>query len=86
MRPKPSIRILLIVCIITISILCDAQPETVLSNNDVVNMVGSGLSMGIVKAAIGRSKTNFDLSPGALIQLKKSGMPDDILLTMPFTH
>lgn len=45
-------------------------------------MVSSGISGTIIKAAIQRSKTNFDLSAVAMIELKRSGTPDDIVLAM----
>ncbi|HLY69321.1 MAG TPA: hypothetical protein VKR53_06300 [Puia sp.] len=62
-----------------------AQSPTIekpLTNNDVVSMVSSGISSSIIKATIEKSKTNFDLSPAAVIELKKSRTPDDIVLSM----
>jgi hypothetical protein len=62
--------------------ILSAQKEGTLSNQDIVSMISAGLSPNIIKAAINKSKTNFDLSTAGLVQLKKSGMPDDILLAM----
>jgi hypothetical protein len=62
-----------------------AQSTTIekpLTNSDVVSMVSEGISSGIIKAAIQSSKTNFDLSPAAMIGLKKLHTPDDIVLAM----
>ena len=56
--------------------------KTILTNQDIIAMVGAGLSPAIIKASITKSKTNFNLSAPSLVQLKKSGMPDDILLAM----
>jgi hypothetical protein len=84
MAGKINLREILI-CAICIPLLMKGQTptkEALLTNSDVVTMFQSGLSPGIVKASIGRSKTNFDLGPNSLIQLKKSGLPDDILLAM----
>jgi hypothetical protein len=67
--------------------LASAYAQTVISekpltNKDVVSMVSSGITAGIIKASIEKSKTAFDLSPGAMIELKKSKTPDDIVLAM----
>jgi hypothetical protein len=56
--------------------------EKPLTNNDIVSMVSSKLNLGIIKAAIEKSKTSFDLSPDAMIQLKKNGTPDEVVLAM----
>jgi hypothetical protein len=45
-------------------------------------MVSSKLNAGIIKAAIERSKASFDLSPDGMIQLKKNGTPDEVVLAM----
>jgi hypothetical protein len=59
-----------------------ATIEKPLTNKDIVSMVSEGLSSAVIKAAIERSKTNFDLSPAAMIELKKFHTPDDIMLAM----
>jgi hypothetical protein len=56
--------------------------EKPLTNKDVVSMVSSGLTPGIIKASIEKSKTDFDISPAAMIELKKFKTPDDIVLAM----
>jgi len=78
---KTKYLFLLIWAFLIINIL-SAQKEGMLSNQDVISMISAGLSPNIIKAAITKSRTNFDLSPAGLVQLKKSGMPDDILLSM----
>ncbi|HLX92995.1 MAG TPA: hypothetical protein VKR32_15025 [Puia sp.] len=62
-----------------------AQPpsnELVLTNKDIIDMCNSGINQNVVKASISKSRINFDLSPTGLIQLKKSGISDEVLLTM----
>jgi len=85
MRTNPGTRMVIVLSACIISANLTAQNITIekaLTNKDIVSMVGSGLNHEIVKAAIEKSKTNFDLSATAIIQLKKSGTPDDIVLAM----
>lgn len=53
-----------------------------LNNNDVIEMVKSGLSAEIIVAKIKASVSKFDTSPAALQQLKASGVSDDVILAM----
>lgn len=59
-----------------------ANAQSPLTNSDVIHMVAFGISPIIVKATIYKCKARFDLSPDSLIQLKKSGLNDDILMAM----
>jgi hypothetical protein len=59
-----------------------ANAQSPLTNNDVIHMFAFGISPAVIKAMIGKSKAGFDLSPEGLIQLKKSGLSDDIVMTM----
>jgi hypothetical protein len=59
-----------------------AQAQNPLTNSDVIHLVQSGISPLIVKATISKSKTGFDMTPDGLIQLKKAGMNDDIVMAM----
>ena len=59
-----------------------ANAQSPLTNSDVIHMVAYGISPAIVKATISKCKAGFDLSPDGLIQLKKSGLNDDILMAM----
>jgi hypothetical protein len=72
----------LVCLIVTDSDAQHANSEKPLTNKDIVSMVRSGLSNGVIRAAIEKSKTNFDLSAAAIIELKKSGIPDDLTLAM----
>lgn len=53
-----------------------------LTNEDVVKMVQAGLSSDLIIAKIKRSQQEFDTSPSALSELKKLGVPNEILLVM----
>ncbi len=59
-----------------------ANAQSPLTNSDVIHMVAFGISPAVVKATINKCKPGFDLSPDGLIQLKKSGLNDDILMAM----
>jgi hypothetical protein len=59
-----------------------AKAQSPLTNTDVIRMVAYGISPIVVKATINKCKAGFDLSPDGLIQLKKSGLSDDILMVM----
>src|ERR1700733_11405548 len=85
MCPKTTVRIMLLATTCFFARSAQEQntnKQDALTNKDIIVMTSSGMSGAIIKAAIGKSKTNFDLSAAGLIQLKKSGIPDDILLTM----
>ncbi len=56
--------------------------QAVLANKDVLQMVKLGFSAELVGAKIKSSKTQFDTSPSALIELKQNGVPESILVLM----
>lgn len=72
---------LLFVIILCFTVGSFAQPET-LTNADVVDMAGSGLSLEIVLRKIRTSNTKFDVSASGLIGLKKANIPDDVITAM----
>ena len=54
-----------------------------LTNKVVIDMVAAGLSADVVVAAIREATAKqFDTSPGSLIGLKKSGVPDAVISAM----
>lgn len=57
----------------------------VLTNDDVVTMVKSGLSTIVIVNKIRTSKTSFNLITNELIRLKQSGVNDEILQAMQGT-
>jgi hypothetical protein len=54
----------------------------VLTNREVVLLLNTDISPQVVVAKIRASRTNFDTSAEALRELKKEGVPDDVLVAM----
>lgn len=59
-----------------------AQTATPLTNGDVIKMTQAGLSEALIVQAIQNAPAAFDLTPDALVQLKKSGVPDAVMREM----
>jgi serine/threonine protein kinase len=57
-------------------------PAPGLTNDQVIEMVRSGLSSAIVISHIKEEKTNFDLSTAELIRLAKERVPNDVIEVM----
>lgn len=55
---------------------------TPLSNQDILEMLKSGISTEVIVAKIKSSTTKFDTSPEALQELKKANVPDAVVLAM----
>lgn len=53
-----------------------------LTNKDISGMIASGLAPDVVIAKIDSSPCSFDTSPQALENLKRSGVPDVVILAM----
>lgn len=62
-----------------------AQTET-LRNSDVIDMSSSGLSKSVILKKISSSKTEFELSAKALVELKSAGVADEIIEFMMETR
>lgn len=58
-----------------------ANDET-LTNRDIIDMVKAGLGANLVTTKIASSETVFDMSPRAMIELKNSNVPDQIIELM----
>ena len=56
--------------------------QRALTNQDVLDMLGAGLSAWIGAAKIKTSKCALDTSPGALKALKAASVPDGVILAM----
>ena len=59
-----------------------AADASLLSNRDVIDMVQAKLSDQIIVSKVRTTKCKFDTSPSALIQLKKSGASDAVVLAV----
>ncbi len=57
----------------------NAKPMT---NQDVINLVQAKISQDSILMAIENSKTDFDTSSSALIELNKRGVPDAVVQAM----
>lgn len=68
---------------ILICFVCAAfgQSET-LTNDEVILMTKAGLSRDLIVRKISDSKSNFDVTAQALIELKKSGVSDEAIALM----
>jgi Protein of unknown function (DUF2846) len=58
------------------------QKEAALKNDDVIDMVKTGLGPDLIIAKIKSSATKFDTSAGALKSLKEAGVPENVMLAM----
>ncbi len=61
---------------------CVINAQTPLTNQDVVNLVKSGLSDGVVVAKIKQSGGNFDTTPSSLTELKAAQISETVILAM----
>ena len=59
-----------------------AESPHILRNGDVLLMVKHGMNSDAIKARILSSRCNFDVFPPALLDLKRRGVPADVLDTM----
>jgi hypothetical protein len=55
------------------------RPETVLTNEDVIKMVKAGLPDNNIVLTIQRFQSDYDVSPDALIRMKKEGVSGSVL-------
>ena len=75
----------LVLCLALIStpaVLAQRGSPKKITNGDVVKMVQAGLSPELIIAKIKKSEKEFDTSGAALAELKKIGVPNEILLLM----
>ncbi|NOT47694.1 MAG: hypothetical protein HOP17_08080 [Acidobacteria bacterium] len=76
---KHLIAVALLIPSLCVGIFCQTE---ILTNQSVVEMARVGLSPDIIRRTIGRSQVKFDTSSAALVELKKSNVPDDIIAAM----
>jgi hypothetical protein len=58
------------------------RPPKVLHNQDLIEMSKAGLSDQAIVALLGKSKTDFDVSPAGLVQLRKAGVSNKVIEVM----
>ncbi len=80
------LKVLVIFSLLQLFILTVTAQEkidnTVLTNNDVIELVKSGLSESIILTKIKNSKCEFDTSSSKLVKLKENGISDSIINAM----
>lgn len=59
-----------------------AQSTEILTNATIIEMSKVGLGREIILKKINDSKNSFDVSTGALIELKKANVPDEVIAIM----
>lgn len=64
---------------LNLSLISQDEPIT---NQDVISLTKAGLDKSIIISKINSSKTKFDLSTDALIQLKQAGVADEVVAAM----
>lgn len=76
-RYKLTIVLLTFLCLL-LSYNVKSQDE-VITNKEIISMTSAGLSKDIIINKIRSSKSNFDISTDALIELKKAGVADEVV-------
>lgn len=69
------------ILIFAFSVSCFSQTET-LTNNEIILMTRAGLSNELIVRKIKQSAGKFDTSAQSLIELKKAGVADEIIVLM----
>jgi hypothetical protein len=59
-----------------------ALGQTVLTNDQILEMVNAKLTSSLIIGQIRNSKTNFDLSTSQMIRLSQAGVPEEIIAAM----
>lgn len=69
----------LTIIVLGITVICAAQTNRPLTNDDIINMVQGKVDDENIYRAIATSEINFDISPNGLIQLKKGKVKKQII-------
>ncbi|MCC6541823.1 MAG: hypothetical protein IT225_06350 [Flavobacteriales bacterium] len=77
MKPLHHFRKLASTLLLTITLVSNAQ--TILTNNDVMQMAELGMGEAIILSQIENSNNNFDVSTSALMVMKKAGLSDAVI-------
>src|SRR5450759_2191715 len=68
---------------VTCFLICTlALGQTVLTNDQILEMVNAKLTSSLIIGQIRNSKTNFDLSTSQMIRLSQAGVPEEIIAAM----
>lgn len=83
---KPLLSLLLGVSVLGISAQAQRSSESPLNNASVVKLVKAGFNEKTIIAIIANKPAIFNLSPDQLIQLKREGVSEKIILAMLSSH
>lgn len=72
-------RLLLAILVLSSLAVLGQQPKRVLTNDDVIKMVKEGLPDNVIVSTIQQFPANYDVSPDALIQMKRQGASGIVL-------
>ncbi|HEX3384442.1 MAG TPA: hypothetical protein VHS53_04605, partial [Mucilaginibacter sp.] len=78
---KKYVLIFLLITAISAGSFSQTKPKP-LTNAKVVSLFKAGLSKSVIETTIRNSQANFDVSTDAMIDLKKQGLPDEIIEAM----
>jgi hypothetical protein len=74
---------LVLAAIVSTPFFVQAQSQSAMTNQDVIDMVKAGLSAPVIVASIERAPlSRFDVQPSTLVTLKTAGVPDLVLEAM----
>jgi len=59
-----------------------ASSGSPITNKEVIQMTGAGLSSAVILAKIRSSECQFDTSPSSLVTMKEAGVSDEVLMEM----
>ena len=82
MKRRSYFRVLFLLSVFVMFGEISAQAVEILTNADVVSMAQSNLGEDLIVAKIKESKSAFDVSVIGLVNLKKSGVSDEIIRAM----
>jgi hypothetical protein len=71
--------LLLAILALSSLVVLGQQPKKVLTNDDVIKMVKEGLPDNVIVSTIQQFPANYDVSPDALIQMKRQGVSGIVL-------
>jgi hypothetical protein len=74
--------IVLLVFNCSLPALVAVRNQDAMTNRDVIELVKAGVGCEVIVGMIRRARANFDLSTGAIVQLKAAGVSDDVLAAM----
>src|ERR1035437_7565571 len=77
--PKVPRFLLTVMCFLICTL---ALGQTVLTNDQILEMVNAKLTSSLIIGQIRNSKTNFDLSTSQMIRLSQAGVPEEIIAAM----